>query len=517
MRTMRKQTFIFLALASLMTAQSAQATVTLAYANPADNSTVKALTRISTEWEDDDYNWLDLDDVSAVVKDSQGEQVAIGRFSMNWDEYNTFDITITPSVTSPGDYTVEIPGNIFYDVPNEPATLHYTVSDLGGDDVTFKSANPASGSEVLSISSIDLIWDTSIDISYDGAKPTLVDESGNTVATAKRVSQDWNFNGRFTVVFDPEITTAGNYEVVIPANCFRDLDYWERVTSSEVRLSYTILGSEAPTTLDFNRAYPANNSEVTSLSDIKLYWNVGTHGFTVREGAYAGVTDPAGEITRCPMIAGEDKDQFIIVIDPEMTEAGEYTITLADDIFLNAEGVNVVNETVTLKYMVKPVVVKDPEVATFLSSDPSDNSQVMSLSKIVTVWESTAKENAVRYDSEVTVTDENGMSVTSGILSVDEEAENLTIIITLNREITEKGTYTITIPSDFLVDEAGDTVESAEIEINVTVGNPTSVSEVFQADDDVEYYTIDGRKLNLAPTKGLIIVKTPSGSYVKIM
>lgn len=498
-------------------AQQAGAAVTMTSAVPADNSTVKVISKISTRW-DGEGMWLEPDeDVAISVIDSEGEQVARGYMEIDWDDMDAFDIVFSPSVSTPGSYTVEIPNNVFLDLTNTPVTLHYTVEGKSGYDVTLLRATPEPGSELTSLSKVDIYMESVMDITYNTSVRTrLVDADGETVATGK-TSQDWNTNGHFTITFNPAVTASGNYELVIPANYFLDLDYYEKVTSAEIRLPYTIEGAAAPTTLAFQRAYPADGSEVTSLSEIKLYWETDLHTFTLREGTYATVTDGDGASTVWPVLPGDDNSQFVIAIDPEISEKGQYTITVPADIFLNSEGNEVTSPEVVLTYTVKPSDYKVPFEAYFVSSDPEAYEELPALSTVTTIWECDAEGVTLNPEAVADVTDEEGEAVTVGHLSLEEDATSLRVTVTLEEEITSDGTYVIIIPGNFLVDSEGDAVASERVVLPYVV-DFASGTAIVSAETGVEtLYGIDGRKVYGAPAPGIYIVVTSKGSFKRVV
>lgn len=501
-----------------LTSIKASAAVTMISANPADNSTLQYLSKISTEW-NGDGNWLEPDDTAmAIVKDADGETVANGYFEIDWDEIDVFNIILNRTVTEPGAYTVEIPDNVFWDTTNTPAVLHYIVEGKSGEDVTFLRSTPVAGSELTSISVIETYWDAAMDITYDtSVRAKLVDSYGDTVATGK-LKQDWNTNGHFTITFDPAFTTPGEYEVVLPANCFFDLDYYESVTSAELRLPYTIISSAAPTALDFERAYPSNKSEVSALTEIKLYWLTGDHTFTLREDASAAIEDTEGNRTICSIVAGDENNQFIILVEPEISIKGEYTVIVPADIFLNADGEDVESEEVILYYIVKPNEIKVPYEAYFISSNPEAYDKVASLSTIITEWDCQASNPTIAADITVVVTDEDEETVTTGYMSMDSDDETaLTILITLEKEINVNGNYAVTIPEDFLIDAEGDTIVSERVIIPVIVDITTGIDQVTSDDEEI-FYTLDGQMLkNASGVKGIYIVKTKTGVTKRII
>lgn len=507
----------------------AAAEVTMISADPADNSVVKSISKISTVW-DLGGGWFEPDEsVEVALKNSEGAAVATGYFEMDWDELGTFFVTLYPTVTDAGEYTLEIPNNIFDGVTNEVTTLHYTIKDDngggGGDEeedptpgISLASSTPEAGSELTSISSVETYWDTKYELTYDTAvKPYLVNSDNETVATGK-FTQDWNRNGHFTITFTPSYTTPGEYTLVIPKNSFMDLDEYEVVEmDDDVTIPFTILAVPAPTTLSFERAYPATNSEVTSLSEIKLYWEAGEHTFTLKEGAAATIEDGEGTKNEFPIKEGEDNTQFIIEISPEIETEGLYTVTIPADIFLNEDEEEVTTEEIELKYNVKPVYYKEPFEADFDSADPANYSTLSSLSKIITYWTVNTTDVTLDEEAVAVVTDESEEQVTTGTLSLT-EGTTLEVEVSLETEIKENGTYIVTIPANFLKDAEGDAVTSETLILSYTVDVQSGIISIeSEQQKDAVIYTIEGRMVSGDAAPGIYIIKSSNGEVKKIM
>ena len=205
----------------------------------------------------------------------------------------------------------------------------------------------------------------------------------------------------------------------------------------------------------------------------------------------------------------EGNTATISVAEP-ITQTGYYTIEVPAGTFTTEEGRS--NDVITTSFIVQAPA----NSFEYESVSPANGTTVASLSSITLTYSENVNGTIIN-ESPIEVTDAEGNTVTTATLSTDMSIWNI-VHITLASEIKTNGTYTLTIPEEFIGNEAyigsqpdkgaglGGKYNPA-FTLTYTVDSTLGI-DTLTIDDAAgkTVYSIDGRKVSGKLQRGTYII-----------
>lgn len=225
--TLKQLTLTLGVAAGLMTASSAQA-LTFTKAIPASGSTVESLSKIETFWGNDPSTMVDIDyDIAVTLTDESGKNVSVTispDFDWNdWDNSNKIVYTISPEVSTPGTYKLNIPAGAVYfgGDKSEAATLTYTISGATSLQKLPLSFYPANGN---TLNNAEFSY---VNISFNGGgEGNFCDASKISVSfNGKSVNYETDAYDGTIALSEINLTEGGTFTVTVPEGTFWDATY----------------------------------------------------------------------------------------------------------------------------------------------------------------------------------------------------------------------------------------------------------------------------------------------------
>ncbi len=241
---------------------------------------------------------------TAVMEISEDKKVV----TMNFEE-----------TTEPGKYTLTL-GDLWnastYQML-DPITANYEIA--GAVEQLTWTATPEAG-EVEKIEIVTVSFNKMVEVA-DGAQAYLF--KGEEELQAKDITLTGGDKAVF-VAFD-EVTEAGEYQVVIPEG----INTLEGEAVPEIAINYTIVGEAPELACEIDPAA----GEVTSIKDFTLTFN-GEVSLDAYEAQAVLTGGNLEEAVKAPMAISEDHKVVTFSFD-EITEAGEYTLTIPEGAIFN--------------------------------------------------------------------------------------------------------------------------------------------------------------------------------------
>lgn len=279
---------------------------------------------------------------------------------------------------------------------------------------------------------------------------------------------------------------------------------------------------------------PADGSTVESLKRINLELANRTEvGVEWKSGLKAPVTNAEGE--EVTYVKGQDYgSKFVLSLNKELTEPGTYTISVpagamytADwdsDVYPFPAVAGTESDAFTLTYI---IAAPEPEnKISVISADPADGSTVESLKKI-NLELANRTQFGVEWKSGVKapVTNAEGVEVT---YAKGQDAGSK-FVLSLNKELTEPGTYTISVPAGAMYTADWDAevypmpaVEGSECDaftLTYTIDKESGVNAISGEATSVEVFNMNGVKVSEGAkdlTPGIYVVKEVRGGKTTV-
>ena len=399
---------------------------------------------------------------------------------------NELKCTMPQTLTDEGTYVLTIPaGAVTYndnpDNLNAAFSVTYIIKGKTAD--TYATASPAPG-VVESLKDIYVTFNEcgSCAWSYK-IMPTITLPDGSVkTLTSEEATYDWN-NPDIRVVWlklSEALTAPGDYVLNFPAGTIL-LD--EDMPSEAVSFTYTI---EAGNTIDVT-VNPANSAEVESLKQISVtfgdYQVVDWNWAAVRETPlifFDSMGDPVQLTIDNLDIDSKSTNTLLITLPEEYTAVGTYSLTIPSGyVVVNTTTQETLDMDLSFSWNVEGIDV---------TVNPANGAEVESLKQISVTfgdyqvvdwnWAAVRETPLIFFDSMG-----DPVQLTIDNLDIDSKSTN-TLLITLPEEYTAVGTYSLTIPSGYVV-------------VNTTTQETLDMDLSFS-------WKIKGEPLTITPTPGVV-------------
>lgn len=274
-----------------------------------------------------------------------------------------------------------------------------------------------------------------------------------------------------TITLAEPVTEPGFLSLYIPEETFTATE--DGTFNPELTSPITVL---APTnTFAFESTTPADNANLLELSTVKVtYADVPT---LATEGASVDVinTETSTAVTTATVAYdAEDWNSVVFTLAAAITTPGTYTLTIPDEFIWNSQ----YNESAEDNGVSQGATYTPATTLTFtvigpiapISITPADQSEVESFTSATITFE-----EDVTYDEliEVTIAQRNGLYYQKATVSVD----GATVTVSAPEEITEAGTYAISVPAGAFSTTDGRTNEAFTTMFAIT--EPAGPADTF--------------------------------------
>ena len=445
-------------------------------------------------------NAIDESNAPYVI-DADGNKYAC-TYDYDWNGDEELMVTLSENITTAGSYKLVIPAGAV--MLNGVATdsdikFNYTVTGEGGSSAWNVTSDPANGSKVTSLETVILTFndfDPSNGIDYASDEPmVLTDPNGvehklswtnaefhNGVYNAVRIALLEANDDAWTRI---DCTTPGTYTLTIPANSVWEYENQSNIINEDLVFTWTVVKPWAV------EVTPENGSTVKVLEGVTVTFP----DFTTSDGvAYDGetplvLTDPDGvahKITPYAVNQYEGAYNAISVIlfdenneEIDGSKRGTYTLTIPAGCINDYTDETNTNTEFTFSWNVEGIDV---------TVNPANGAEVESLKQISVTfgdyqvvdwnWAAVREAPLIFFDSMG-----DPVQLTIDNLDIDNKSTN-TLLITLPEEYTAVGTYSLTIPSGYVV-------------VNTTTQETLDMDLSFS-------WKIKGEPLTITPTPGVV-------------
>lgn len=445
-------------------------------------------------------NAIDESNAPYVI-DADGNKYAC-TYDYDWNGDEELMVTLSENITTAGSYKLVIPAGAV--MLNGVATdsdikFNYTVTGEGGSSAWNVTSDPANGSKVTSLETVILTFndfDPSNGIDYASDEPmVLTDPNGvehklswtnaefhNGVYNAVRIALLEANDDAWTQI---DCTTPGTYTLTIPANSVWEYNNQSNIINEDLVFTWTVVKPWAV------EVTPENGSTVKVLEGVTVTFP----DFTTSDGvAYDGetplvLTDPDGVAHNITPYAVNQYDGAynaisVILFDENNEEIdgskrGTYTLTIPAGCINDYTDETNTNTEFTFSWNVEGIDV---------TVNPANGAEVESLKQISVTfgdyqvvdwnWAAVRETPLIFFDSMG-----DPVQLTIDNLDIDNKSTN-TLLITLPEEYTAVGTYSLTIPSGYVV-------------LNTTTQETLDMDLSFS-------WKIKGEPLTITPTPGVV-------------
>ena len=445
-------------------------------------------------------NAIDESNAPYVI-DADGNKYAC-TYDYDWNGDEELMVTLSENITAAGSYKLVIPAGAV--MLNGVATdsdikFNYTVTGEGGSSAWNVTSDPANGSKVTSLETVILTFNdfdpsNGIDYAYDEPM-VLTDPNGvehklswtnaefhNGVYNAVRIALLEANDDAWTQI---DCTTPGTYTLTIPANSVWEYNNQSNIINEDLVFTWTVVKPWAV------EVTPENGSTVKVLEGVTVTFP----DFTTSDGvAYDGetplvLTDPDGVAHNIHPYAVTQYDGAYNAISVTLfdenneeidgSKRGTYTLTIPAGCINDYTDETNTNTEFTFSWNVEGIDV---------TVNPANGAEVESLKQISVTfgdyqvvdwnWAAVRETPLIFFDSMG-----DPVQLTIDNLDIDNKSTN-TLLITLPEEYTAVGTYSLTIPSGYVV-------------VNTTTQETLDMDLSFS-------WKIKGEPLTITPTPGVV-------------
>ncbi len=435
------------------------------------------------------------------VIDAEGNKYAC-TYDIDWYGDEELMVTLVENITAAGSYKLVIPAGAIklkgVEIDSD-IKFNYTVTGNGGGSAWDVTSDPANGSKVTSLEAVILTFNdfdpsNGIEYAYDESM-VLTDPNGVEHKLAWTNAEF--YNGMYNAVRIPlqeandyawtqiDCTTPGTYTLTIPANSVWEYNNQSNIINEDLVFTWTVVKPWAV------EVTPENGSTVKVLETITVTFP----DFTTSDGVvYDGetplvLTDPDGVAHNIHPYAVTQYDGAYNAISVTLfdenneeidgSKRGTYTLTIPAGCIYDYTDETNTNTEFTFSWNVEGIDV---------TVNPANGAEVESLKEISFTfgdYESVSWNEAALAEAPLIFFDNIGepVQLTADNLSVDAANAN-TLVVTLPEEYTAVGTYSLTIPSGYVV-------------LNTTTQETLDMDLSFS-------WKIKGEPLTITPTPGVV-------------
>lgn len=282
-----------------------------------------------------------------------------------------------------------------------------------------------------------------------------------------------------TLVLDKEITTPGEYALIVPQDYFIIDDQFNSQNSAEMTYNFTIFDGGGST---FNVAFTPEEGNVTSLPKeiTMMFRDYTTFGLGSGHGT---LTIDGAEPIDLPDVAYSDAAENIgiITLPREYTEPGTYTVTFPAGCFNLGE-----SGEPSPEFSATWTIIGAQQFN--VTTDPAQGN-VTSLKEILLTFVDYNEASLSSGKATLSINGGEPINLPDAEFGPDWDIMNQ-MVQKLDKEYTEKGTYTITFPAGYF---NLDSDVSPEFSLIYTIGDPSAVNGIqFAEDGRYHVYTLDG-------------------------
>ena len=428
---------------------------------------------------------------------------------------STVTISVAETITASGFYAINVPEGAFSNQEgrtNEAFTTTFSIV-APANSFVYTKAEPENGTTVESLSVIKLTYPEYVTQQPVTEQIPVVNEKGETVTTAT-LSADFDAWDVINITLAKEITANGTYSLTIP-EAYLGNDYFDSsqedknasggaLYNPEFTLTYTVenapLEPLAPTSIT-----PAAGETVSSFTAATLTFDteIGYDSEKIVE------INDRNRNTYTASVTVEGNTATISVEEP-ITQTGYYTITIPAGAFTAENGRT--NEAIATSFM----LLAPANTFEYESANPANGSKVASLSTITLTFPENVNGSIIN-ETPIEVKDAEGNTVTTAALSTD-DSDYKAVHITLANEITTDGTYTLTIPEEYIGNEGYISTDpdkgaafggtyNPEFTLTYTVDITLGINNITISNAAGKtVYSIDGRQVNGKLQRGTYII-----------
>ena len=413
---------------------------------PANEATVESLESVVVTFP----QAVIYDDTKAITINSRTGYSATATVTVSTEDPTQVTIAAPAAITSRGMYAASIPEGAFTAADgssyNPAATFLYYVQPAE-NSYAYTAAAPENASTLnKGLESVTLSFAEADGPGFaDNTPINVLNEEGNPVATATLALSTENFTD-VVLTLSERITANGTYTITVPEgyiyNSLYDGEAEDKgvsmgaIYNSAFTLNYTVdyKGTLTPTvepttatgtletiTLNFEKAVTYDNTKTITLGNRMM-----------------GITK---DITVA--VSAEDAKVVTITLTEPVTEPGFLSLYIPEETFTATED-GTFNPELT-----SPITVLAPtNTFAFESTTPADNANLLELSTVKVTY-ADVPTLATEGASVNVINTETNTAVTTATVAYDEEDWN-SVVFTLAAAITTPGTYTLTIPDEFI-------------------------------------------------------------------
>lgn len=435
------------------------------------------------------------------VIDADGNKYACS-YDYDWNGDEELMVTLSENITAAGSYKLVIPaGAVMLKgvATDSDIKFNYTVTGEGGGSAWNVTSDPANGSKVTSLETVILTFNdfdpsNGIDYAYD--EPMVLTDPNGVEHKLSWTNAEIR-NGVWNAVNIPlleanddawtqiDCTTPGTYTLTIPANSVWEYNNQSNIINEDLVFTWTVVKPWAV------EVTPENGSTVKVLEGVTVTFP----DFNTSDGVVYDymtplvLTDPDGVAHKMtPYAVNQYEGAYnaisVILFDENNEEIdgskrGTYTLTIPAGCIYDYTDPTNTNTEFTFSWNVEGIDV---------TVNPANGAEVESLKEISFTfgdYESVSWNEAALAEAPLIFFDNIGepVQLTADNLSVDAANAN-TLVVTLPEEYTAVGTYSLTIPSGYVV-------------VNTTTQETLDMDLSFS-------WKIKGEPLTITPTPGVV-------------
>ena len=416
------------------------------FVTPANEATVESLETVTVTFP----QAVTYDDTKVITINSRTGYSETASVTVSTEDPTQVTIAAPAAITERGMYAASIPEGAFTATAdgsyNPAATFLYYVQPAE-NSYAYTAAAPENASTLnKGLESVTLSFAEADGPGFaDNTPINVLNEEGNPVATATLALSTENFTD-VVLTLSERITANGTYTINVPEgyiyNSLYDGEADDKgvsmgaIYNSAFTLNYTVdyKGTLTPTvepttatgtletiTLNFEKAVTYDNTKTITLGNRMM-----------------GITK---DITVA--VSAEDAKVVTITLAEPVTEPGFLSLYIPEETFTATED-GTFNPELT-----SPITVLAPtNTFAFESTTPADNANLLELSTVKVTY-ADVPTLATEGASVNVINTETSTAVTTATVAYDEEDWN-SVVFTLAEAITTPGTYTLTIPDEFI-------------------------------------------------------------------